>query len=385
MTKKLYDDAPYEKEFHAKIVEIKEEDKDKLVALNQTLFFPNEGGQNPDWGKLAGYEVKDVRIKEGIIWHRISDECSLEVGDEVHGEIDFWHRYDLMQQHSGEHILSGVIYKKYGYTNVGFHLTEDIVTVDTSGPLTQEQILELEMTVNNIIRENVKITTGYPCKEELSKLEYRSKKELNEEIRIVQIGEYDICACCAPHVASTGEVMSLQIVNWENYKGGVRLEIMCGNRAIKESIKQRLMLKQLSKELSAKQNSIVDSVKRLKEDNGKLKQEMANALNELISMKAKAVEAKEHIVVFEKNLDGTAHRNYANLLMEKASTVAAVLVTSSEEGEYRYIVGSNTLDMKKIQTELKEKFEAKGGGKAPMIQGTLTGKKEEITKYFLSL
>ena len=256
MTEKLYDKDAYASEFIASVVGIeKNADGKTIIELDKTLFFPLEGGQNPDTGVLTDasgkeYNVIDVKIKDDVITHYIEGDCNLKAGDTVTGKIDFNHRFDLMQHHSGEHIFSGITYGKYGYNNVGFHLTEEICTIDVGGPLKEDEIKELEYLTNKAISENVPIITGYPSPEEIAKLEYRSKKEVKGPLRIVEVKGYDVCACCAPHVRSTGEVGSFHIVKYENYKGGVRLTVKCGLRAVREYQNYRQILTDTGRALS---------------------------------------------------------------------------------------------------------------------------------------
>lgn len=380
MTKKLYDEKPYESRFAAKVADIKKEKGKTYVALDQTLFFPEEGGQSPDTGILAGFPVEDVQIKDGIIWHTLPEEAELTVGQNVEGEMDFSHRYDLMQQHSGEHLFSGLVYRKFGYNNVGFHLTEEIMTVDYSGPLSEEQLLELEKEANEAIWKNLPIICEYPSKEVLEKTNYRCKKEIDGAIRLVTVTDVDICACCAPHVRSTGEIGMLALTGWENYKGGIRITLCCGKRALAVLQENRSVVKDSMKALSTKAEEVVDSIGRLKEEIGALKMEKGAALEEMIALKAAQIKASPVIVEFAEGYDQNAQRQYMNALSEKAEKLAAVLV-KTEDNTYRYMMASTTLDVKALQGKLKEEFAAKGGGKPPMIQGTLTGAPEEIRTY----
>lgn len=380
MTKKLYNSQPYEKQFHGVVTQVREKEGVWEVALDQTLFFPEEGGQVCDMGTLNGEEVADVQIEQDVLWHRMKGECALKVGQEVTGTIDFARRYDLMQQHTGEHILSGTIYRNFGYANVGFHCSTDIVTVDVGGPLTEEEILRMEKEANEAVQRNAAIVVSYPTTEEQKELTYRSKKEIEGELRIVTIEGIDCCACCAPHVQRTGEVGSIQIVNWENYKGGVRLEIKCGMRAIKDACGKRAVLKQLNKQLSSKTEELPSAVERLLNENLQLKGELARLQEQLLGVKANEIPEQERIILVEEGMEGANHRKFVNLLMTKASLLTAVLVPVGENG-FRYIIASDQLDLKALQEQLKLQFEAKGGGKAPMIQGTLYGEQEEILKF----
>ncbi|MCR4956124.1 MAG: alanyl-tRNA editing protein [Lachnospiraceae bacterium] len=383
MTKKLYDEAPYERDFTAKVTELHQGKQGVEVALDQTLFFPEEGGQSPDLGTLNGIKVKDVQIRDNVIWHTLDEGNHPQVGQQVEGHIDFDHRYDLMQQHSGEHVLSGIVHNTFGYNNVGFHLTEEIVTLDFDGPLSMEQVEQVEKAANEAVRKNLPIRGYYPEKETLKTLDYRSKKELDGPIRIVEIQGVDLCACCAPHVATTGEIGSIHVVNRENYKGGVRLEIMCAKRAEEESRTMRKILKALTKELSTNMEELPETVKRIKETSLEQKGEIGRLTMELLTGKAEKIPAGESLVLFEEEMDATVQRNYVNLLMPKVSKIAAVMAKTSTEDVYKYIIGSETIDLKALQAQLKERLQAKGGGKTPMIQGTLEGTREEIESLLL--
>lgn len=384
MTEKLYDIHPYEEQFEATIVEIRKEDNKIDIILDKTLFFPNEGGQVCDRGSIDGIEVLHVVNKGGVHYHQVEElTADMMVGKKVKGIIDFEHRYDLMQQHSGEHVLSGIIYNTYGYHNVGFHLTEDIVTVDCSGSFTKEQIEELELRVNEIVISNQEIVGRYPSKEELEVMEYRSKKEIDGPIRIVSVGDFEKCACCAPHVRRTGEIGSIRIVSWENYKGGTRMEIKCGLRAAKDAIAKQKILKELIQIFSVPEKQIADAATKLKQENTALKVQIAKLSDELLECRSANIVPTDKIILWEEGLDGNAHRKFVNLLMEKAAKLVAVMVSTDEEDSYRYMIAGNDLDVKGIQEALKINFAAKGGGKPPMIQGTLIGNRIDVEEFLM--
>ena len=250
-TIKLYDMDAYATEFEADIISCepnKADDKRFDIILNQTLFFPEEGGQSPDMGILGGYRVVDVQIKNGVITHTVDtsagDCCEVEkkaelaAGVHVQGKIDWQHRFYNMQQHSGEHIFSGIVHRRFGFENVGFHLSDSVVTMDFSGVISPEDIAEVEHEVNVAISKNIPIEVTYPSRDELAQLEYRSKIEIEGQVRIVTVPGYDVCACCAPHVKRTGEIGMLKVMNYQNYKGGVRISILCGFRAL-EAFRQK--------------------------------------------------------------------------------------------------------------------------------------------------
>lgn len=389
MTEKLYDKDAYASEFSASVLGIeKTSDRKTVIELDKTLFFPLEGGQNPDTGVITDasgkeYKVIDVKIKDDVITHYVEGEVNLNAGDTVAGKIDFNHRFDLMQHHSGEHIFSGITYGKYGYNNVGFHLTEEICTIDVGGPLKEEEIKELEYLTNKAISENVPIITGYPSPEEIAKLEYRSKKEVKGPLRIVEVKGYDVCACCAPHVRSTGEVGSFHIVKYENYKGGVRLTVKCGLRAVREYQNYRDILTETGRELSSAKEDLHANVIKIKDELGKIKAEL-NALKEqAIDAKVAAIaNTDKPICILEDDMDATLLRNYCNALMEKTTSHVFILVKTATEGTYRFILGSNTIDVAALLTEAKKIFTIKGGGRNPQVQGTIEGNEEEIIQYF---
>ena len=200
-TVKLYDEHPYDTTFHATIQDI-QYDKNTTLILDQTLFFPEEGGQCADSGTIDGYEVIDVQISKGIIKHILKGHVELEIGNEIQGEIDWNLRFSNMQNHSGEHIFSGIVHREYGYDNVGFHLGKDVVSVDFNGPIDEVSLRRIEKEVNQVIYENRVIRAYYPSEEELASLNYRSKKEVDAPLRIVEIENCDVCACCALAYAS---------------------------------------------------------------------------------------------------------------------------------------------------------------------------------------
>lgn len=389
MTEKLYDRDAYAGEFSASVVRIETDDKgNTAVELDKTLFFPLEGGQNPDTGVLKDtegneYKVIDVKIKDDVITHFIDGTVNLKAGDTVEGKIDFMHRFDLMQHHSGEHIFSGITYGKYGYNNVGFHLTEDICTIDVGGPLKEEEILELEYLTNKAISENVPIITGYPSKEEIDKLNYRSKKEVKGPLRIVEVKGYDVCACCAPHVKSTGEVGSFHIVKYENYKGGIRLTVKCGLRAVKEYQTYRQILQDTGRALSSAKEDIYSNVMKLKEETGSLKAELNSVKEKALLEKVSAIEHTDKpIVLIEDDMDVTLLRNYCNALMDKTESHVFILVKTGTDGTYRFILGSNAVDVAALLSKAKESLTIKGGGRNPQVQGTIEGEENTIIEYF---
>ena len=271
MTIKLYDTDSHIRKFHAVVIAC-EERKDLrtdqtfyLAELDQTAFFAEGGGQAADRGTITDrsgimHEVLDVQEIKEHIYHKLDEP--LTVGETVTGEIDWVFRFDNMQQHSGEHILSGLCYAQKGYHNVGFHLGEDFTTIDFDGPLSAEEIKELEYQANQVVYRNIPITVSYPSAEELAAMDYRSKKELSGRVRIVKVGDYDLCACCAPHVRLTGEIGLIKVIRFENYKGGVRLTILCGSRAVRDYQKKNDLVYQVAAGFSTKPENIESALEK---------------------------------------------------------------------------------------------------------------------------
>ena len=386
-TIRLYDADAYQTEFEATVLACEEvEKKDGKVYqvwLDQTLFFPEEGGQSPDMGTIDGVEVLDVQIKNEVITHTLA--APLTVGTTVKGVVDWKHRFYNMQQHSGEHIFSGIVHKKFGYDNVGFHLSDSIVTMDFNGVISSEEITEIEEKVNQAIIENIPVEVSYPSKEELKELDYRSKIEIEGQVRIVTIPGYDVCACCAPHVRRTGEIGSLKVMNVQSYKGGVRVSILCGFRALDAFRQKADIITELMAEFSTSQDAILDNVKKLKGANQTMKNQLAAAKQELMEYKVSAIpEDSENAILFEADLETPVVRGVVNGLVEMFAVISAVFVGNDENG-YQFIVGSKNKDCRQIAATLREKLSARGGGSDKMIQGSVAATQLQIEELLATL
>ncbi len=382
-TKKLYDIDAYATTFKATVLSCVKKEGSELyeVILDETLFFPEEGGQTPDKGTLCGAEVLDVQIKGDVIWHTLN--AQLGEGEVVTGEIDWQHRFFNMQQHSGEHLFSGLTYKKYGFKNVGFHLSNQIATMDFDGVLTAEQVEELEWAVNAAIAANVEIKSGYPSKEELASLKYRSKIEIEGDVRIVEIPGYDICACCAPHVKRTGEIGMFKIQSVQNYKGGVRISFLCGFRALMEYRKKAGIITELTGILTTNQEQLAENVMKLKSQIQSLKSQLSSAKQAVMESKIAEISAEQKdVLLFESDLEVPVMRSVVNKLVETHEGVCGIFVGSDEDG-YNFIIGSKNTDCREIAVLLKNKLNARGGGSAVMVQGSVSGAAEIIEKCIL--
>lgn len=375
-TKKLYDLDAYQTEFDATVLSCEKKENGYEVILDQTLFFPEEGGQTSDRGTIDTVNVLDVQIKEDIVIHTVDGE--LTEGKNVHGTIDFEHRFDNMQQHSGEHIFSGLVHAKFGYDNVGFHLNDELVTMDFNGMITKEEAEEIEYKANEAIIKNLPIEVSYPSKEELKTLDYRSKIEIDGQVRIITIPGVDVCACCAPHVKRTGEIGMLKVVAMQNYKGGIRITILCGFRALKDARKKTDVIASLSTSLSANLDTVLAAVDKLRASNQTLKNEVIEAKREYMEAKLEVIPAdQEDVFLFEANLDAQVMRNAVNGLVTRHEGNCGIFTGNDKDG-YRFIIGSEKKDARVALNAMKEKLEVRGGGSAAMVQGSVTATKEQI-------
>lgn len=379
MTEKLYYADAYATNFKAKVLDCQEEKEGYLVELDRTLFYPEGGGQPADQGLLGGVRVLDVHEKGERILH--TTEQPLAVGEEVTGEIDWERRFDLMQNHSGEHILSGIICGKYGCDNVGFHMGKESITIDFNTKIPEEDLAELEERANEAIWKNTAVGVRYPSKEELDALEYRSKKELEGQVRIVNVGEYDCCACCGTHVKLAGEIGQIQILNAQNYKGGTRLEILCGKRALADHRKKNEVASEAGRLLSVPGAEADRAVKNLLAERDQLLQSLNQLKWQYFTLKAEQVqEGTENILFFGDGLNSKDMTHFADLLLKKGAVRTAVF---SKTGEgYAFVLLSREKDARSFAEEMKERFGCKGGGKPDAVQGRVVADRKELEAYF---
>lgn len=379
---RLYYQYPYIKKFTGTVTSCRESKKGTwLVRLSQTAFYPEGGGQPSDRGTLGGARVLSVHEREGEIDHEVDQP--LAPGTEAEGILDWQYRMDNMQQHTGEHILSGLIHRRFGYDNVGFHMGSEEVTIDFNGLLSPEDLDQLENEANALVYADTKLRIWYPGREELAVLDYRSKKELSGLVRIVEIPGGDICACCGTHVERTGEVGIIKIRGMIHYKGGVRLSILCGRRAL-EDYRQRLNDEtEISILLSAKLGKIPEAVRRLKEESQRQAAAISGLYRQLFALKAETYpESEEALAVFEEGLSPVQLRQFATLLYEEGKGSVAGVFSEDENGAFQYALGSSRFDMRGLSRGMNQRLNGRGGGSSLMAQGTFRAGREEIEAAF---
>lgn len=378
MTEKLYYTDSHIHEFSARVLSCEKAKKGFAVVLDKTAFFPEGGGQPADTGFIGPAAVRDVQEQNGEIFH-YTDQA-LTPGEEYACALDWEQRLCRMQNHSGEHIVSGITHKLYGFDNVGFHMGAECMTIDFSGELSWEQLTEIETLANQAVRDDLPVKTCFPGPEALSQMEYRSKLELTRDVRIVEIPGTDRCACCAPHVKRTGEIGLIKLLSAERHRGGVRIELVCGMDALRECRLMQENVTAVSGLLSAKRAKSAAAVERVLAEQARLKERVAELSMALARLKAERFGYTEgNICVFDKVLDEVALRELVNLLMEKCGGMAGAFSGSDETG-YMYIIGSKNIDLRSHSREINAAINGKGGGTAEMIRGRASTSAENIQK-----
>lgn len=378
MTEKLYYTDSHIHEFSARVLSCEKAKKGFAVVLDKTAFFPEGGGQPADTGLIGPAAVRDVQEQNGEILHYT--DRALTPGQEYACALDWEQRLCRMQNHSGEHIVSGITHKLYGFDNVGFHMGAECMTIDFSGELSWEQLTEIETLANQAVRDDLPVRASFPDPEALSSLEYRSKLELTHDVRIVEIPGVDRCACCAPHVKRTGEIGLIKLLSAERHRGGVRIELVCGMDALRECRLMQENVTAISGLLSARRAKSAAAVERVLAEQARLKERVAELSMALAQLKAESFGYTEgNICVFDKVLDEVALRELVNLLMEKCGGMAGAFSGSDETG-YLYIIGSKKIDLRARSREINAAINGKGGGTPEMIRGRAASTAEKIQK-----
>ena len=379
--KKLYYADSHLKEFTATVLSCEQVAQGWQVMLDATAFYPTGGGQECDLGTLGGANVLDVKEQGEQILHLC--DAPLETGSVVAGAIDWERRFDHMQQHSGEHLVMGQIYQKFGYHNVGFHMGGHLVTIDLDGPVTWEDLMEIERKTNAVICRNLPVKTWYPSEEELTKIPYRSKKRIPWPVRIVEFGDEDVCACCGTHVKYTGEIGMVKFVSCIKFKEGVRIEMASGQRATKLMQEIFEQNRQVSQTFSAK---ILETGAAAQKFNEMLQQEKFRSVGlqrKIFAAIADSYAGKELALHFEQDLNPGQVRELADAISEKAET--AVVCSGADGAGYSICIISKTRDTRALGKEVNAKLCGRGGGKPGSFQGSVQATAKQIQELFAQL
>ena len=376
--RKLFYEDSHLKTFTATVTGCEEAKGGWAVTLDATAFYPTGGGQECDLGVLGGANVLDVKEKGEDIIHLC--DGPLEVGSVVDGAIDWERRFDHMQQHSGEHLVMGQVYKKFGYHNVGFHMGGHLVTIDLDGPVTWEDLMQIERRTNEIICQNLPVKTWYPAPEELANIPYRSKKRIPWPVRIVEFGDEDVCACCGTHVKYTGEIGLVKFVSCIKFKEGVRIELASGKRAMelfREIFEQN---RQVSQTFSAK---ILETGAAARKFNEMLIQEKYRTVGlqrKMFASVAESYQGTERALHFEADLQPGQVRELADAISEKAGT--AIVLSGTDEAGYAICIISKAADTKELGKAVNAALNGRGGGKPGAFQGSLKATRAQIEAFF---
>ena len=382
MTEKLYEKDGSLLSFSATVLACEPTKTGYAVTLDRTAFFPGGGGQACDVGTLGGVPVSGAALVGDAVVHYTG--APLVVGATVSGEVDRSVRFPRMQCHTAEHIVSGLIHARYGYDNVGFHLGEDEVTMDFNGELTREQLDEIEDLANRVVYSDVPVTVSFPSPEELPNLSYRSKLDLTENVRLVTVEGCDVCACCAPHVLKTGEIGLIRLLGFIRYKGGVRIRLVAGEKALADYRARCRAAQTVSELLSVPQEKIAEGVSRalaasdtLAQNNAALRRRLA----ELLAGNATPAEGNRVFFLSDIESDPDVARHLAAIAIKTTGGIVAVCYGEGERG-FRYLLASEKTDLRTVLPEINRALSGRGGGKPGMAEGTFAASREEIERFF---
>ena len=385
-TQKYYEADAYRREADAVILTAEPDGRGGgKLALDGTVFYPEGGGQPADHGTLTlpdgtRLTVTDVHEQGGVIWHRVDAlPDTAAPGTAVTGRIDWAWRFDKMQQHTGEHILSGILHQMFGAENVGFHIGSDAVRMDASVPISAEGLREAELAANRIVWQNVPVLITYPTREELTRMTYRSKKEIEGQVRIVTIPGADVCACCGTHTAATGAVGQIKILAAENYKGGVRLSIVCGERALLAAQAMRQRQADIGALLSAKPSETAHAVHRVYDEYTALKFAHFGLCSELFDALAAQVAPGADAIRIVPGLDPDGLHRLAARLSEATTGLCAAL-TANEKGT-GYCLAQAGGDVRALTKALNTALNGRGGGKPGICQGSCAAAPEQVESF----
>lgn len=378
MTEKLFYQDAFLKEFSGTVLDCREEKGLWAIILDRTAFYPEGGGQPADHGTLGGVNVVDVREKDGEVLHFCDGK--VEIGETVNGTVDWARRFDFMQQHSGEHIVSGILCGKFGCDNVGFHIGHELVTIDFNAELSTEDVIFVEKSANQYIWEDHPLQIDWPSPAGLEALEYRSKKALSGAVRIVSWPGADCCACCGTHVKSSGQVGMIKLISCQKFRDGVRIEMAAGNRAldwVNRIAEQNTRVSQL---LSAKPGDTAAAVERLQKEIYGLKGRVAELEEGDFIRKAEAYAGKGDVLLIEGSMSGESLRKLCGLVKEKCGGRCAVF--AGTDGVYQYAIGQDGADLRGTAKELNAALDGRGGGKPEFVQGSVKASEEKIRVFF---
>jgi len=378
MTEKLYYKDPFLREFQASVLDCREEKGLWSVVLDHTAFYPEGGGQPADHGTLDGVNVVDVREKDGEVFHICDGK--VEPGTKVRGTVDWERRFDFMQQHSGEHIVSGILCGKFGCDNVGFHIGHELVTIDFNAELSTDDVISVEKLANQYIWEDHTIQIQYPSPAELETIDYRSKKALTGQVRIVRWPGADCCACCGTHVERSGQVGIVKLISCQKFRDGVRIEMAAGNRALRWINQIAGQNTKVSQLLSAKAGETAAAVERLQKDLYQLKGRVAELEERDFVRLAEQYAGQGDVLLFQGTMSADSLRKLCGAVKERCGGRCAVFAGDGEH--FQYAIGHDGGDLRGFVKELNGALSGRGGGKPGFVQGSVQAGEIQIREFF---
>ena len=380
MTRKLYYEDCHLDRFTARVTGCEETEKGWRITLDATAFYPEGGGQACDIGSLGGVKVLDVQEMGEDVIHLC--DGALTIGSEVEGIVDLPRRFDLMQQHTGEHIVSGIIHDMFGWHNSGFHMGKGIMEVDFDGPIPADALAEIERKANEAVWQNIPLKCWIPTPEELPTIFYRTKKALPWPVRIVQVPGYDSCACCGIHVASTGEVGLIKILSAAKFHQGTRLEMVCGRRAYDYLCGIFQQNRAVSQAFSAQPLQTGEAAAKMNETLAALKFRCAGLEKQLYEAIASSYVNQKNVLVIEESIPSP--RELADKIAGKCQGYAAVFAGRDDSG-YNFCVISRDTDLRSLGKGLTAALNGRGGGKPECQQGSVKATGAEIEAFFANM
>ena len=382
MTEKLFYQDAFISEFEASVISCSDNGKGRFeIVLDRTAFYPEGGGQSGDQGTLKAGEktviITDTHEKDGKIIHYA--DAPLADGTAVKGRIDFEKRFRRMQNHSGEHIVSGLVNSRFGYNNVGFHMGKDAVTIDFDGELSMEDLREIELQANEVVWADKEVIIRSYDEDACAGMSYRSKKELHGQVRLVTIPGADVCACCGTHVRRTGQIGLIRIISAERFRGGVRVEMLCGKDAFLFDTAMIEQNHQVSVALSAKPYLTGEAVRRIKETASADAFRLMETEKKLFLLQAQSLSGSGNVILIEEGLSSDSVRRLTDAVMKTCKGIACVFSTDGENA--RYAVGQENGDLRELNRRLNQELDGRGGGKPFFVQGSCRAGKERIIDW----
>ena len=377
-TEKLYYADPFLTDFTATVLDCQPDKNGYLVTLDRTAFYPEGGGQPADHGVLDRAAVTDVHEKNGVILHNV--DRAVEIGKTVAGAIDWGRRFDHMQQHSGEHICSGLICERFHCDNVGFHMGADIVTIDFNADISWEELLEIEAKANQYLYENHPIDIQFHRGAELEAIDYRSKKALEGDVRIVAFPGADCCACCGTHVVRSGQVGLVKFLSVQKFRDGVRIELLSGKRAHRYLSECWAQDVRIAQALSVKPNASFAGVERVLAELSALKQRCAKLEESVFAQTAAQYEGKGDVLLFEDEMSGDSLRKLCDAVTNHCGGRCAVF--AGADGAYKYAIGHVGGDLRELTKKMNVELNGRGGGKPNFVQGSVAAARGAIEAFF---